>query len=78
MVYDSVERRLAQTLLTLAKKFDSKTIPLTKQELAEMANTTVETTIRILSELTKQGILVSARGSTTIAKRDRLERLARS
>ena len=77
MVYDSVERRLAQTLLTLAKKFDSKTIPLTKQELAEMANTTVETTIRILSELTKRGILASARGSTTIAKRNQLERLAR-
>ena len=76
-VYDSVERRLAQALLTLAKKFGS-TIPLTKHELAELANTTVETTIRVLSQLKKRGILKSSRGSTTITKPDQLQRLASS
>jgi CRP/FNR family transcriptional regulator len=75
MVYDSVERRLAQALLTLSKKFGS-TIPLTKHELAELANTTVETAIRILSQLRKQGVIRSARGSTTIAKPAELQRLA--
>jgi CRP/FNR family transcriptional regulator len=74
MVYDSVERRLAQALLTLSKKF-GKTIPLTKHELAELANTTVETTIRILSHLKKQGIIKSSRGSTTIVKPEQLQRL---
>ena len=77
MVYDSVERRLAQALLTLSKKFGS-TIPLTKQELSELANTTVETTIRVLSQLKKQGVITSSRGSTTIAKPDQLQRLATS
>ena len=77
MVYDSVERRLAQALVTLAKKF-GPTIPLTKHELAELANTTVETTIRVLSHLKKQGIVKSSRGSTTIAKPDKLQRLAGS
>ena len=77
MIYDSVERRLAQTLVTLSKKFGA-TIPLTKHELAEMANTTVETTIRILSQLKKQGIVKSARGSTTIANPDQLQRLSSS
>ena len=77
MVYDSVERRLAQALLTLSKKF-GPTIPLTKQELAELANTTVETTIRVLSQLKKRGIITSSRGSTTIAKADQLQTLARS
>ena len=77
MMYDSVERRLAQTLLTLSKKFGS-TIPLTKHELAEMANTTVETTIRVLSHLKKQGIIKSSRGSTTIVKPDHLQRLSHS
>ena len=76
-VYDSVERRLAQSLLTLSKKFGN-TIPLTKHELAEMANTTVETTIRVLSQLKKQGILKSSRGSTTIVKPSELQRLAGS
>ena len=77
MVYDSVERRLAQALVTLSKKF-GMTIPLTKQELAELASTTVETTIRILSDLKKQGIVQSSRGSTTITKPDRLKQLASS
>jgi CRP/FNR family transcriptional regulator len=73
-VYESVERRLATTLVTLAKKF-GPTIPLTKHELAEMANTTVETTIRILSHLKKQGIIKSTRGSTTILHPQRLQAL---
>ncbi len=75
MVYDSVERRLAQALLTLSKKF-GPTVPLTKQELAELANTTVETTIRVLSQLKKQGVIMSSRGSTTIAKPAELQKLA--
>jgi CRP-like cAMP-binding protein len=75
MAFDSVEQRLAQALLSLSKKF-GPTIPLTKHELAEMAGTTVETAIRVLSQLRKQGILTSSRGSTTIAKPDHLRRLA--
>ena len=75
MVYDSVERRLAQALVTLSKKFGPK-IPLTKHELAELASTTVETTIRVLSQLRKQGIIKSSRGSTTVSRPDQLERLA--
>ena len=77
MVYDSVERRLAQALLTLSKKFGS-TIPLTKHELAELANTTVETTIRVLSHFKRRGVIKSARGSTTIIQPEALQRLARS
>ena len=77
MVYDSVERRLAQALVTLSKKF-GPTIPLTKHELAELASTTVETTIRVLSQLKKQGVIKSSRGSTTIAKPEALQRLAGS
>jgi CRP-like cAMP-binding protein len=77
MAYDSTERRLAQALVTLSEKF-GKTIPLTKHELAEMAGTTVETTIRLLSQLKRDGVLKSTRGSTTILKSDRLRRLAGS
>ena len=77
LVYDSVDRRLAQALLALSKKL-GPTIPLTKQELAELANTTVETTIRVLSQWKRRGIVTSSRGSTTIAKPDQLQSLARS
>ncbi len=77
MAYDSVERRLTQVLVTLSKKF-GHTIPLTKHELAELANTTVETTIRVVSQLKKQGVLKTSRGSTTIVKPDKLQDLAAS
>ena len=74
---DSVDRRLAQALLTLSKKF-GPTIPLTKQELSELAHTTVETTIRVLSRWKRRGIVTASRGSTTIVKPDQLQSLARS
>ena len=77
MAYDSTERRLAQALVALSKKFGD-TIPLTKHELAELVSTTVETAIRVLSRLKKDGIVKSSRGSTTIVKPDQLRRLAGS
>jgi len=74
MTYDSVEQRLAKALLTLSKKFGS-TIPVTKHELAELANTTQETTIRILSQLSRQRIIRSTRGNTTILNPEKLSGL---
>ena len=74
MAYESIEQRLVKTLLTLFKKF-GPTIPLTKHELAELASTTVETAIRVLSQLKKRGIIKSSRGSTTITQPDQLKAL---
>jgi len=73
-IYDSVQRRLAHVLLTLQKKFGN-TIPLTRQEIAELAGTTVETTIRMLSHMKAQRILTSGRGQTTILHLDKLQAL---
>lgn len=74
MVYDSAETRLAQVLLTLSKKF-GLTIPLTRQELSEIAGTTHETAIRTLSRFGKQGLIRSSRGKTTILKPEKLSGL---
>lgn len=74
MVYESAEQRLAQVLLTLAKKF-GHTIPLTRQEFAEIAGTTHETAIRTLSRFGKQGLIRSSRGQTTILKPSELSNL---
>ena len=76
-MHDPVEQRLAQTLMNLTKKF-GPTIPLTKHELAEMASTTVETTIRVLSQFKKDSLIKSSRGSTTIAKPEKLRELSGS
>ena len=75
MAQDSTERRLAQALVSMMNKF-GPTIPLTKHELAEMAGTTVETTIRVVSQFRRNGLVKSSRGSTTIVRPDQIRRLA--
>lgn len=74
MLYEPVERRLAQALLTLSKKFGA-TIPLTRQELSEIAGTTHETVIRVLSRFKRQGLIRSVRGHTTITSVEKLRAL---
>jgi CRP/FNR family transcriptional regulator len=74
MVYEAAEQRLARVLLGLAKKFGS-TIPLTRQELAEIAGTTHETAIRTLSHFRQQGLIRSRRGTTTLLKPEKLTAL---
>jgi CRP/FNR family transcriptional regulator len=74
-VFDPVEARLAQALVTLSKKF-GPTIPLTRQELAELTSTTHETAIRTLSRFSKQGLIRSARGKTTLLDLTKLSELA--
>ena len=74
MVYEPAEARLAQVLLGLSKKF-GPTIPLTRQELAEIAGTTHETAIRTLSRFAKQGLIRSVRGKTTLLRPAQLQAL---
>ena len=64
---DPVEQRVAQALLTLQKKFGT-TLPLTRQELADLVGTTVETTIRTLSHFQRKGWLRSGRGKIELLK----------
>lgn len=74
LVYEPAERRLATVLLNLTKQF-GLTVPLTRQELAEMAGTTHETAIRVLSIFKKQGLVRSSRGKTTVLSAEKLAAL---
>ncbi len=74
LAQDPVEQRIAQVLLTLQKKFGN-TIPLMRQEIAEVAGTTVETAIRMLSRFEKAGWIRSARGKLEILQPGRLQRV---
>jgi CRP/FNR family transcriptional regulator len=78
-----VERRLAHTLLQLSGKMGHShsngvtiDVPLTRQDIAEMAGTTVETTIRVLSRWRKQGVIQMEGGRVVITDRERLKRIA--
>ncbi len=65
---ERVERRLARTLLRLATKTGTKTaegielgLPLRRQDLAELAGTTLSTASRILSGWDERGIILAGR-----------------
>lgn len=67
MATERVERRVARTLLRLIRQTGRKVeggilldLPLTRQDLAEMAGTTLYTVSRILSRWEKEGITGSA------------------
>lgn len=67
-----VERRLAYTLLRLKSSF-GKTIPVTHQELAHMAGTRWETSIRTIASFKRKRWLSTSRGKMTILRPDQLK-----
>lgn len=69
-----VERRLAYTLLRLKSSF-GKTIPVTHQELARMAGTRWETSIRTIASFKRKHWLATSRGKMTILRPDQLKTL---
>ena len=62
-----VETRILHVLKHLGKDF-GLILPFTHREIAEMAGTTIETSIRTLSRLKKQGCVRSSRGKITLLK----------
>lgn len=79
---ERVEARIASTLLKLSDKIGKKTeqgvaidMKLTKQDIAEMVGTTVETSIRTMSKLKKLGILADSEGKIIISNVAKLKDL---
>ena len=59
----TVEQRVAAILLLLGLQLD---VPLTRQDISEMAGTTVESTIRTMSKWQKEGIIETEKHYVTI------------
>ena len=79
---EKVEARIASLLIKLADKAGEKvpegvmiSMKLTKQDIAEMVGTTVETSIRTMSKLTKAGIVSAKAGNIVIRDLDKLKSL---
>lgn len=72
---ERVEQRLARIMLMLSSRLGNE-LPFTRQELSDMAGTTTETTIRILSQWTGRKIIRSVRGRITILDETKLKLLA--
>jgi CRP/FNR family transcriptional regulator len=80
---ERVESRIAALLLKLAGKvgIESKTgtlidMRLTKQDVADMVGTTVETSIRTFSKFKKQGLVAESGGKFVIRDKDGLTSLS--
>lgn len=79
---EPVEQRFARLLLTLADKMgrsqgDAIAISATRQELADMIGTTVETAIRITSKWQRAGVIQSARHEITLTDPAALRAIAK-
>jgi CRP-like cAMP-binding protein len=80
---ERVEARIAALLLKLSNKVGVKTaegvlidMRLTKQDVADMVGTTVETSIRTFSKFKKQGLVKDTDGKIIIRDREGLTALS--
>lgn len=82
LAVEKVEGRIATLILELVDKIGKKEgdnvvihAPITRQDIAEMAGTTVETAIRVISRWKKEGVLDTERGKIEIFDIDYLQDL---
>jgi CRP/FNR family transcriptional regulator, nitrogen oxide reductase regulator len=83
LAVDPVEARLAATLLRLAEREGTAEpgrialrVPVTRQTLADMSGTTVETAIRVIARWQREGLVGQADGRFVLADVDALRTLA--
>jgi CRP/FNR family transcriptional regulator len=74
-----VDERIAAILFVLAESYGVREngrltlrVPLTRQEISEMAGTTVESTIRTMSRWQKEGVISTERHYVSVLDEDRL------
>lgn len=80
---ERVERRIARQLVRLVERAGRPvpagteiTVPLSRQDVADIAGTTVETAIRVLSRWRRAGVMATVDGRLVVADRDALRALA--
>jgi len=72
---ERVERRLTCILFMLSTKLGS-ILPFTRQEIADMAGTTVETAIRVMNNLRERGIIRAVHGKVIIQDEEKIRLLS--
>ena len=84
MAVEKVERRVARVLLRMASASGERldggavriTVPLSRQDIADMAGTVLETGIRTLSKFQKQGLVETTKGRIVLLKPHKLVAIA--
>ncbi|MEM9548960.1 MAG: response regulator [Bacteroidota bacterium] len=73
LAYSSVRRKVANALLTLNNKSESNVITVMREDLASLAGTAKETTIRTLGDFKSEGIIEINDGNIKIVEIEALE-----
>ena len=73
LAYNSVRKRVAEALSTLSNRYKTEgesefTIHISREDLANLAGTATETTMRTLSDFKDEGLISIDKGSITILK----------
>jgi CRP/FNR family transcriptional regulator len=83
LAVERVEQRIARTLLKLGQTAGADTsegrvieLPLTRQDVADMTGTTVETAIRVMSKFRREELIFTRRGKVVLGDLDALEEIA--
>ncbi len=84
LAVEKVERRVARVLLRMAAATGERvddgavriTVPLSRQDIADMAGTVIETAIRIMSRFQKQGLVETQQGRIVLLRPHQLVTLA--
>ena len=80
LAYNSVRKRVAEALITLHSRYKKDnepqfTISISREDLANLAGTATETTIRTLSDFKDEGLLEIKGGTITVLHQDKLARM---
>lgn len=85
LVSSKVESRIASVIVRLCENHGSPTkdgiminIRLTRQDIADIVGSTVETTIRIISKLQKEGLLATVKGRLLVKDIDAFTRMMKT
>lgn len=80
LAYNSVRKRIAEALVELKSKYQSEdtkqfSMPILREDLANMAGTSQETTIRMLADFKDEKLIEINGGTITIINSDKLARM---
>ena len=80
LAYNSVRKRIAQALIELKKRYQKDanekfSMPILREDLANLAGTSQETTIRTLSDFKEEKLIEINGGTITIANSEKLEKM---
>jgi CRP/FNR family transcriptional regulator, nitrogen oxide reductase regulator len=85
LAVERVEQRIARVLIKLAETAGTDLpegrvieMPLTRQDVADMTGTTVETAIRVMSKFRRNGYIRTRRGKVVLVDEESLQEIAES